>query len=109
LLTADFLIGLVANSPMDLKDKLEWHKKLFAKDFQTEVWVRIWSNLIMAAELGKDLDEPFTDDQAASLITGKPNATARDLILTFHLEAFTNGVVTRKPKEPKEPNVTQDI
>jgi hypothetical protein len=102
LFTSDFLIGLVANSPMDLKDKLEWHKKLFAKEFQTEVWVRIWSNLIMAAELGKDLDEPF-NDLSATLLTGKPNATARDLILTFHLEAFTNGVVTR------EPNVTQDI
>ena len=94
MFTADFLIGLIANSPMDLKDKLEWHKKLFAKEFQTETWLRIWTNLILAAEMGKNLDEPF-DDDAAVLITGKENATARDLILTFHLEAFTNGIVVR--------------
>ena len=85
---AQAIMTLLVTSKMELTKKIDWHLKFFFPKFHaTGVWHPLLMKLILAAEMGRDLDKEIQLPEIGKLLN-KEHPTFRDVLVFFQVTQY---------------------
>ena len=80
----------IADSNMELTQKIECHLRIFFPKFAaTGIWHSVIMKLVLAVELGRDLDQEIQLPELGKLLN-KEHPTFRDVLVFFQVTQYMN-------------------